>query len=116
MKNPYIMNWSYGFQWNFTQNWLLEITYQGSRGVRLQNAWDINQIPLNISTDPTTLNNIFRNAQSFKPYPQFGSIRHYSNYGDNSYHGTTWRVEKRYSQGLQFNALLHLLEDAQQWR
>ncbi|MCC6585193.1 MAG: TonB-dependent receptor [Bryobacterales bacterium] len=104
MKNPYIMNWSYGFQWNFTQNWLLEVTYQGSRGVRLQNAWDINQIPLNISTDPTTLNNIFRNTQFSKPYPQFGSIRHYSNYGDNSYHGTTWRVEKRYSQGLQLNA------------
>ena len=51
MRLPYIMNWSGGFQWNFTQNWLMEATYQGSRGVRLLNGWDINQIPLNISTD-----------------------------------------------------------------
>ena len=46
MRMPYIMNWSGGFQWNFTQNWLMETTYQGSRGVRLLNGWDINQIPL----------------------------------------------------------------------
>ena len=52
MRMPYIMNWSGGFQWNFSQNWLMEATYQGSRGVRLLNGWDINQIPLNISTDP----------------------------------------------------------------
>jgi opacity protein-like surface antigen len=102
MKMPYIMNWSGGFQWNFTQNWLLEVLYQGSRGVRLLNNWDINQIPLNISSAP--LSTIFANAQNYKPYPQFGSIQHYSNYGDNSYHGSTWRVEKRYSQGLVMNA------------
>ncbi|MBL8231084.1 MAG: TonB-dependent receptor [Bryobacterales bacterium] len=104
MRLPYIMNWSAGFQWNFTQNWLLETTYQGSRGVRLLNGWDINQIPLDISSDPTTLRTIFQGNQNFKPYPHFGAIRHYSNYGDNSYHGVTFRTEKRYSYGLVFNA------------
>ncbi len=104
MRMPYIMNWSGGFQWNFTQNWLLEATYQGSRGVRLLNAWDINQIPLNVSTDPNVLRTIFQANQNYKPYPQFGTIRHYSNYGDNSYHGVTFRAEKRYSQGLVLNA------------
>lgn len=104
MKMPYIMNWSGGLQWNFSSSWLLEVLYQGSRGVRLLNNWDINQIPLNISTDPNVLRNIFASAQTFKPYPQFGQIQHYSNYGDNSYHGSTWRVEKRYSQGLVLNA------------
>jgi hypothetical protein len=104
MRSPYIMNWSGGFQWNFTQSWLLETTYQGSRGVRLQNAWDINQIPLNISTDQNVLRTIFQSSQNYKPYPQFGTIRHYSNYGDNSYHGVTVRGEKRYSAGLVVNA------------
>jgi hypothetical protein len=104
MALPYIMNWSGGFQWNFSQNWLLETTYQGSRGVRLLNAWDINQIPLDISTDPAELQRIFQASQTRKPYPQFGSIRHYSNYGDNSYHGVTIRGEKRYSKGLVVNA------------
>lgn len=104
MRMPYIMNWSGGFQWNFTQNWLMEATYQGSRGVRLLNGWDINQIPLNISTDPNVLRTIFQSSQNYKPYPQFGTIRHYSNYGDSSYHGITMRGEKRYSHGLVLNA------------
>jgi opacity protein-like surface antigen len=104
MKMPYIMNWSGGFQWNFTKSWLLEVLYQGSRGVRLLNNWDINQVPLNISSNPDTLRTIFASVQNYKPYPQFGAIQHYSNYGDNSYHGNTWRVEKRYSAGLVLNA------------
>lgn len=104
MRMPYIMNWSAGFQWNFAQNWLLETTYQGSRGVRLLNGWNINQIPLDISTDPNVLRTIFQSSQNYRPYPQFGTIRHYSNYGDNSYHGVTFRAEKRYSYGLALNA------------
>lgn len=104
MRLPYVMNWSGGFQWNFASTWLLEVLYQGSRGVRLLNNWDINQIPLDISNDPNTLRTIFQASQNFRPYPHFGPIQHYSNYGDNSYHGSTWRVEKRYSQGLQLNA------------
>jgi opacity protein-like surface antigen len=104
MRMPYIMNWSGGFQWNFTNTWLLEILYQGSRGVRLLNNWNINQVPLDISTNPATLQTIFQQVQNFRPFPHFGAIQHYSNYGDNSYHGTTWRVEKRYSSGLTLNA------------
>jgi hypothetical protein len=78
--------------------------YQGSAGNRLLNNWDINQIPLNISTDLNVLRTIFQANQNYKPYPQFGPIQHYSNYGHNTYHGSTWRVEKRYSQGLVLNA------------
>lgn len=104
MAMPYVMNWSGGFQWNFRQNWLAEVTYQGSRGVRLLNSWNINQIPLNISRDPAVLQTIFQQQQNYRPYPQFGTIRHYSNYGDNSYHGVTLRGEKRYSAGLVLNA------------
>src|SRR5262249_36614007 len=72
MRMPYVMNWSGGFQWNFSQNWLAEVTYQGSRGVRLLNGWDINQVPLNISSDPNVLRTIFQSVQNYKPYPQFG--------------------------------------------
>jgi len=100
MRLPYIMNWSAGFQWNFAQNWLLESTYQGSAGVRLLNNWDINAVPLDIPNPAA----VFPVQQNFKPYPQFGSIQHYSNYGHNSYHGATWRVEKRYSHGLVINS------------
>ena len=103
-RSPYIMNWSGGLQYQLTQAVLTEMIYQGSAGVGLLNNWDINAIPLNISKDPVELANIFRQSQNFKPYPQFGQIQHYSNYGHNTYHGLTLRTEKRFSRGYFLNA------------
>ncbi|MCW5976572.1 MAG: TonB-dependent receptor [Bryobacteraceae bacterium] len=103
MRLPYIMNWSAGIQWSFVDNWLMETTYQGSSGVGLLNNWDYNFIPLDISNDPAVLDQIRRASQNYRPYPHFGSIQHYSNYGNNSYHGGTIRLEKRYSAGLTLN-------------
>jgi hypothetical protein len=103
MRMPYIMNWSAGIQYQFASTWLLETSYQGASGVGLLNYWDTNVIPLNISTDSAVLNQIFAATQNFKPYPQFGQIRHYSNYGHNSYHAGTARVEKRLSHGITLN-------------
>ena len=104
MRMPYVLNWSGGVQWEFAHNWVFEGQYQGQSGVGEINNWDMNAIPLNISTDTNTLNQIFQNAQNFKPYRQFGSINLYSNFGHNTYHGGTWRVEKRSAAGLMFNA------------
>ena len=55
MRMPYVLNWSGGVQWEFSNNWLLETIYQGQAGIGLVNAWNINAIPLNISTDPAVL-------------------------------------------------------------
>jgi len=104
MRMPYVLNWSGGVQWEFARNWVLEAQYQGQSGVGLINSWDINAIPLNVSSDINVLNTIFQGTQNYKPYTQFGSINHFSNYGHNTYHGGTWRVEKRASAGLSFNA------------
>lgn len=100
MRMPYVMNWSAGFQYNFSQSWLAELLYQGSSGVGLLNNWDMNVLPLDVSNDPVRLEQIRQQYQNFRPFPQFGSIQHYSNYGHNTYHGATLRVEKRYSAGL----------------
>jgi hypothetical protein len=100
MRIPYVMNWSGGFQYQFKNNWLAELMYQGTAGVKLLNSWNMNAIPLNISTEPAVLNQIFQASQDFKPYPQFGTINLYSNFGHNTYHSGTLRVEKRYSMGL----------------
>ncbi len=104
MRMPYVLNWSAGVQYEFARNWVFETLYQGQSGVGLINSWDINAIPLNVSNDINVLNAIFQATQNYKPYTQFGSINHFSNYGHNSYHGATWRVEKRASAGLSFNA------------
>ncbi|MCC6363798.1 MAG: TonB-dependent receptor [Bryobacterales bacterium] len=100
MRTPYVMNWSAGLQRQLSPTWLLELNYQGTAGVKLLNSWNINVIPLNISTNPTVLTQIFQNQQNYKPYPQFGNINLYSNFGHNTHHAGTMRVEKRYSHGL----------------
>ncbi len=104
MRLPYIASWSAGFQWQVAPQWLVEWVYQGSAGVGLLNYWNINAIPLDISRDPAVLEQIYRAVQNYRPYPQFGEIRHWSNYGHSSYHGATVRVEKRYSHGLTINS------------
>jgi Carboxypeptidase regulatory-like domain len=104
IRSPYIMNWSGGVQWELLNNLLLDATYQGSAGVGLLNNWDINAVPLNVSSDYATLDNIRRNIQNFKPYPQFGAIQLYSNFGHNTYHSGTVRVERRYRNGFFANA------------
>ncbi len=90
LRMPYIMNWNGGFQYQLSDRIVMEATYQGSAGVGLLNRWDINQIPLNVSTDP---------AQNFKPYTQLGSVFHYANYGHSSFHSGTVKLEKRMGNG-----------------
>jgi hypothetical protein len=97
---PYVMSWSGGLQYEFSHNWLVEAIYQGTAGVGLQNNWDINAIPLNISNDPAVLNQIFQASQNYKPYPQFGPVKLYSNFGHSTYHAGTLRVERRFTAGL----------------
>jgi hypothetical protein len=108
MRLPYVYNWSTGIQRQLSTTWLMEILYQGSSGVGLLNNWDMNVVPLNISSDLGTLNQIANAVQNYKPYPQFGSIQHYSNYGHNTHHSGMLRFERRFSQGLTLNAFYQL--------
>jgi len=100
IRMPYVMNWNGGFQWQFRPTMLAEFSYQGSAGVGLLNRWDINAIPLNVSSDPAELERIRRASQNFRPYSHFGSVLNYSNYGHSSFHSATVKLEKRHSQGL----------------
>jgi hypothetical protein len=99
LRLPYIMNWNGGVQKQLNNSTMVELLYQGSAGVGLLNRWDINQIPLNISTDPNQLRQIFQATQNFRPFPQFGSVFHYANYGHSSFHSGTVKMEKRMSSG-----------------
>src|SRR5258708_27124885 len=98
------MDWNGGVQRQLGKNYLLEVNYQGSAGVGLLNRWDINAIPLDISKDPVQLERIRQSAQNFKPYPQFGSVMLYSNFGHSSFHSGTVKVEKRMSSGFTFTS------------
>jgi hypothetical protein len=100
IRMPYTINWSAGIQHEFSNGWLAEVIYQALAGVRLLNNWNINAIPLDVSRDPAVLNQIYQATQNYKPYPQFGNILHYSNYGHNTHHSGTVRLEGKYTAGL----------------
>src|SRR5579885_36592 len=104
LRNPYAMNWNATYQWQFAPSWLLELSYQGSNGVGLFEAWNINTVPLNVSTNPSVLQNIFQNYQNFRPYPNFGEIDQWGNFGHSTYHSGTVKIEKRLSSGITFTS------------
>ncbi len=105
IRSPYVMSWSGGFEWQFSPNWLMEALYQGSAGVKLLNSWNINVQPIDwFPKDPAQIEPIRQSFQNYRPFPQFGTIRHYSNYGHNTYHGATLRFEKRFSKGMTLNS------------
>lgn len=104
MRMPYVMSWSGGIQYALRENWMVELQYQGQSGVGLINNWNMNALRLDVSSDPAVLNQIFTAQQNYLPYTHFGDLRLFSNFGHNSYHGGTVRVEKRMSAGLTFNS------------
>src|SRR5690606_26598633 len=86
MRLPYVTMWSGGFQYQLSNSWVMEALYEGSTSVGLLKYLDMNFFPLFISRDLGTLNQIANAVQNYIPYPQFGRIQHYSNYGHNSPH------------------------------
>jgi hypothetical protein len=100
LRNPYTMNWNATYQYQFARSWVMELSYQGSAGIGLLNSWNINAIPPDISSDRAVLDRIFQDPQSYRPYTQFGSINHFSNYGHSTFHSGTVKFEKRFSRGL----------------
>lgn len=104
LRNPYTMNWNSSIQYEFTRNYLLEFSYQGSAGVGLIERWNVNTFPVDyFAGNPTQQNAVRAAAQNFRPFSHFGDINMRSNFGHNTYHGGTVKLEKRYSQGLFFS-------------
>ena len=105
LRNPYVMNWSAGFQYEFAPRWLVDLFYHATAGVALTRSWSINDIPLSISLsgDRALQDAVFTAQQNYRPYTQFGTINLYSNFNHNTYHSANIKVEKRYSSGLTLN-------------
>jgi len=104
LRNPYVMNWNLSAQHEFTRDYLIEVSYQGSGGVGLIERWELNAIPI---TDANTAllrtGNNLAAAQNFRPYPHMGNITMRSNFGHSTFHSGTIKIEKRMSKGLYFN-------------
>ncbi len=121
-KAPYAQRWSFGFQRELVQKFVLEMSYVGNRATRLPVFRDLNALPnqyLSTSAvrDQTTINylaatvaNPFRGLDSvsganitrtqlLRPYPQFGNVNQLQPIGYSWYHSLQSRLERRFAQG-----------------
>ncbi len=104
LRNPYVMNWQTGVQYEIKTNYLLDVYYQGSAGIGLIERWQANTFPLDFAAaNPTLRNAAFAASQNYRPYTQFGDILLRSNFGHSTYHAGTVKIERRYSNGLMFS-------------
>ncbi len=87
LRNPYSLQYSLDVQHALGQSWLVELAYRGTQGVRLPVNYDINQVPLGLSTPA-------------RPYASYNSINLYTNTAVSSYHSLQTKVERRFHAGL----------------
>ena len=96
---PYLLTFNFNVQRQLPGNAVFEIGYLTSLGHKLNapGSRSINQV------DPTRIGP--GNAQALRPFPQFSDVRVISpTIGNSNYHGVNFRIEKRHSSGIQFNA------------
>lgn len=124
-RNPYAQRWSWGVQQLLPAQFVLEVSYVGNRGTRLEIPRDINGVPTRYlstsffrdqatidylsqrvpnpfyGTDPIFGSTVAR-VDLLRPYPHFGSIIFDDGVGYSWYHSLQARAEKRFSHGFTF--------------
>jgi hypothetical protein len=124
--SSYMQRWQFGVQRELAAHTLIEVSYVGNRGTRLQVTRDLNPVPAQyMSTSPfrdqaaidflsAAVTNPFfpllpktnlagttvSRSQLLKPYPQYSGVSSAQNIGYTWYHSLQIRGEKRFSQGL----------------
>jgi hypothetical protein len=127
-KMPQMQRWQTGFQREIGKSFVLEGTYVGNRGTRIEIGQNLNVTPQRfLSTSPTrdnaTINYLSTNLPNpfvglmppgasgtftaanlsrerlLRPYPQFDAINQSRFDGYSWYHSAQFTVEKRFSKG-----------------
>jgi hypothetical protein len=96
---PYLFNFNFNVQRQLPGNAVFEVGYLSTLGHKLTapGSRSINQV------DPSRIGP--GNAQALRPFPQFSDVRVIApTIGNSNYHGVNFRLEKRFSRGVQFNA------------
>lgn len=125
IRTPYNQQWHLGFQYQLPSDTLLDISYAGSRGLKLFNFYNGNQAlpatdpqfatlcndpaagitPSNCPTAPRRPAKICDNANPPNCNSVFDtSIALFRSDGFSNYHSLQVRLEKQFSHGLQFEA------------
>ena len=108
LRTPYTQQWHLGGQYQLPADILFELSYAGSRGLKLYNFYNGNEaVPTDNLSAPTAPR---------RPFPAVdSSIAAFRSDGVSNYHSLQARLEKRFSHGLQFEAsytYAHALDDA----
>jgi len=95
----YMQQWNLGIQRQLGGNMLAEVAYLGNVGHKLSSTRNVslNMIPLVNGRGPA------RQDQALRPFPQFSDVLLANPpWGNSSYHSLNMKLEKRYSNGLNF--------------
>ena len=99
-KQPYTVQWYLTTQQELIAGLIAEVGYMGSRGVNLPYYGDPNSRPTEYLADGTKR----VVPGSALRYPSWGRIRTRNTGAESEYHGLTLGLQKRFAQGLQFQA------------
>jgi len=107
-RNPYTMQLAASIQHAFGANWLAEISYSGTRGVKLPVFTNLNQVPIQtlsagqrtaIQADIDAGRDTTQTIAGLRPFPQFDSILFSQNAASSTYHSGQAKIEKRLGAG-----------------
>ncbi len=85
---PYIQQWGINVQRELAGQWVMEVGYVGSLGLKLTGARNANQPPPGPGA-----------VQGRRPFPLYGNVRAIEPYSRSHYHGLNARAEHRFSGG-----------------
>jgi len=94
--NPMVQKWNVSIQRELGHDMALEVGYQGNHSSHQLFQPDFNACP----NYPTTNTSI--NCNSLRLYPDIGSISGTASFGYGNYNALTAKLEKHYSNGLEF--------------
>jgi hypothetical protein len=95
MRDSQIQNFYLGVERQFMQNYLLRVTFQGSKGTHLSQLMNLNRF------DGSEYNATLSTANR-RPNDLYSGFNYRANNLNSHYTGMTTEIQKRYSNGLQF--------------
>jgi TonB-dependent receptor-like protein len=90
----YLQEYSFSVQYEPAANWLAEVSYEGSKGTKLGDRVNLQQLPFAFAMDG-------RNTQDFRRFPFINGLAAYDqSTATSNYNSVNFKVEKRFARGL----------------
>ena len=100
--NPYLLTYNFNIQRRLPGDMLFEVGYLSTIGKKLTIPGSATQNQIHPSL-VGMIDSAGTAPQVLRPFPQFSNVTMISpTFGDSEYHGVNFKLEKRYSNGIQF--------------